>query len=171
MLKGEDIVVALALVGVGSGWTVRSLADSTGIPRSGVQRALVRLGKAGLLDERRRRVRALQLEEFVVHGVRYLFPPVLGGETRGVATAWAAEPLVGRVGSVVGSLPLVWPDPLGVVRGIELVPLHWAAVEGARRSPPLGELLVLVDGLRVGDARLRGIAAELLSDRLAAVAA
>ena len=166
MLKGEDIVLLLALAGRGAEWTVRGLEDHTSISRSVVHRALKRLDDAGLLDERRRRVNLAQAEEFVVHGLRYVFPPVVGGETRGVPTAWAAEPLASRIVSPPGELPPVWPQARGRVRGLALRPLHDAVPEAARRDPVLAERLALVDGLRLGDARIRGVAAELLAGNL-----
>jgi len=49
--------------------------------------------------------------------------------------------------------------------------LHEAVPEAARRDPQLGERLALVDALRLGDARTRGVAAELLSKRLGRLAA
>ena len=33
------------------------------------------------------------LEEFLIHGVKYVFPAERGGTTRGIPTAYAAEPL------------------------------------------------------------------------------
>ena len=42
MLKGEDIVVLLKLTADSPGWTVRSLEAEIGIPRSVIQRSLVR---------------------------------------------------------------------------------------------------------------------------------
>jgi DNA-binding transcriptional MocR family regulator len=169
MLKGEDIVVLLKLVDGPSDWTVRSLEAEIGIPRSVIQRALVRLEAAGLLGEGRRRVNVGRAEEFLVHGVKYVFPPVRGGETRGVPTAWAAAPLQeGLVDS--GELPPVWPDAMGAVRGIALEPLHESAPEISRRDPALAELLALTDGLRLGDARVRGLAEELLRARLSSAA-
>lgn len=167
VLKGEDIVVLLKLSGSAPNWTVRTLADETSIPRSVVQRALKRLAAAGLLDERRRRVNMSQSEEFLVHGLRYVFPAVLEGETRGTPTAWAAEPLVDQISSPPAELAPVWPDPRGERRGLALHPLHPAVVDAARRDPRLGERLALVDALRLGDARIRGVAAELLTERLA----
>ena len=150
---------------------MRTLADETSIPRSVVHRALRRLAVAGLFDERRRRVNASQAEEFLVHGLRYVFPAVLDGESRGIPTAWAAEPLARRIGSAPDDLPPVWPDAQAEGRGLALRPLHPAVPEAARRDPQLGESLALVDALRLGDARTRGVAAELLSKRLGGVAA
>jgi DNA-binding transcriptional MocR family regulator len=165
VLKGEDIVVLLKLVAEPPEWTVRSLSDEVGIPRSVVHRALRRLVDAGLLDQRRRRVNTSQAEELLVHGVKYFFPPALGGETRGVPTAWAAGALADRLAPPT-DLPPVWPDPMGKVRGIALEPLHESAPGIARRDPKLAERLALVDALRLGDARVRGLAADLLREQL-----
>jgi len=170
MLKGEDIVVLLKLAAESPDWTVRSLEAEIGIPRSVIQRSLVRLEKAGLLEEGRRRPNMGRAEELLVHGVKYVFPPVRGGETRGVPTAWAASPLQDRLADS-GGLPPVWPDPMGEVRGIALEPLHDSAPEISRRDPALTELLALTDGIRLGDARVRGLAEELLRARLGSAAA
>lgn len=167
MLKGEDIVLLLKLARDPSDWTVRTLAEETGIPRSVVHRALKRLTLAGLVDERRRRVNRSQAEEFLLHGFRYVFPPVLEGESRGMPTAWAAEPLASRVSSPSDGMTPVWPDARGQARGLAVAPLHEAVPIAARKDPELGERLALLDALRLGEARVRGIAAKLLAERLA----
>lgn len=169
MLKGEDIVVLLKLTADPPSWTVRSLEAELGIPRSVIQRSLVRLEQAGLLEQGRRRANNGCAEEFLVSGLRYVFPPVRGGETRGVPTAWAAPPLQDKLANS-GELPPVWPDPLGSLRGIALEPLHDSAPGISRRDPALAELLALTDGLRLGDARVRGLAEELLRARLRSAA-
>jgi hypothetical protein len=165
MLKGEDIVVLLKLTTDPPAWTVRSLEAEIGIPRSVIQRSMVRLAQAGLLEEKRRRVNVGRAEELLIHGVKYMFPPVRGGETRGVPTAWAAPPLQDELANS-DELPPVWPDPMGRVRGIVLEPLHDAAPEISRRDPALSERLALIDGIRLGDARVRGLAEKLLRKRL-----
>lgn len=170
MLKGEDIVVLLRLMAGSPSWTLRSLEAEIAIPRSVIQRSLVRLERAGLLEDRRRRVNVGRVEELLVHAVKYMFPPVRGGETRGVPTAWAAPPLRDKLVDS-GELPPVWPDPMGSVRGIALEPLYASAPEISRRDPALSELLTLTDGLRAGDARVRSIAEELLRARLGSAAA
>ena len=169
MLKGEVVVLLLKLIGTGPDWTVRTLAEETQIPRSVVHRALGRLGAAGLLDARRRRVNVSQAEEFLVHAVKYLFPAALEGESRGIPTAWAAEPLRGELASPPDEMQPVWPDAHGRQRGLALQPLHPAVPAAARRDAALRERLALLDGLRLGDARVRALAADLLRDRLSAV--
>ena len=134
-----------------------------------IQRSLVRLEQAGLLEEGRQRVSVGRAEELLVHGVKYVFPPVRGGEARGVPTAWAAPPLQDRLADS-GELPPVWPDAMGNVHGIGLEPLHDSAPEISRRDPALMELLALTDGIRLGDARVRGLSEELLRARLSSAA-
>ncbi len=155
----------LKLARIAPGWTIRSLADEVGIPRSAVHRALVRLDTSGLTMAQGRRVNAPAAVEFLVHGLRYVFPPQFGGPARGMPTAWAAEPLVTELAPQEGDPP-VWPDPLGSTHGIALAPLHSVAPALSRADPPLAESLALIDGLRIGDARTRGLAADLLRDRL-----
>jgi hypothetical protein len=165
VLNGQDIVVLLKVVGVPPGWTVRSLAEDLHMTHAGVHRSLKRLDASGLFDLARRRPNLSQVEEFVVHSVRYLFPPRMGGETRGIPTAWAAPPLL-DVLAPQSDMPPVWPDPQGRDRGIALEPLHPAVPESARRDTGLGERLALVDALRLGDPRVRRVATELLAERL-----
>ena len=165
MLNGQDIVVLLKLAGQVEDWTVRSLEADLGIPRAGVHRSLQRLSAAGLYDLERRRTNLSQAEEFLVHAVKYLFPPEMNGESRGVPTAWAAPPLADQL-APPSDLPPVWPDPQGRERGLAVTPLHPAVPELARRDPELAERLALVDAIRMGDARVRGLAAEILVQRL-----
>jgi hypothetical protein len=166
VLNGQDVIVLLKLAGEDQEWTVRSLEAELGIPRSGVHRSLQRLSAAGLYDLTRRRTNVSQAEEFLVHAVKYLFPPEMKGETRGVPTAWAAPPLADELASP-SDLPPVWPDPQGRQRGIAVSPLHPAVPELARRDPELAERLALIDAIRMGDARVRRLAIKLLGQRLA----
>jgi hypothetical protein len=163
-LKPQDIVVLLKVVGLAPGWTIQGLASELELGVSSVHRSLSRLQAAGLLD-RERRVNAAQAQEFIEHGLRYVMPPVFKGEARGIPTAGAAQPLRARLAPSDAPSP-VWPHPHGRDRGIALEPIHPTVPEAAVRDSSLGELLALVDALRIGDARLRALAAEELRNRL-----
>jgi hypothetical protein len=165
MLKGEDVVLLLKLTHMNSGWTVRTLEQETTIPRSVVQRSIKRLGEVGLFDPRRRVPNLAQAEEFLVHAVKYVFPGVVSGESRGVLTAWGAQPLAGKLALSANEQLPVWPSAQGDTRGLALNPLHPAVVEATKRDQLLHEQLALVDAIRIGDARIRGLAAELLVER------
>jgi hypothetical protein len=163
MLRGDDVIVLLDLLGGDDRPTVRVIAARTGLPLATVHRALGRLAAARLVDDARRPVRA-NVAEFLAHALRYLLPAVPGGEVRGTPTAWAAAPLAAEI-AADDPLPPVWPDPDGGVRGLAVAPLHPAAVRAARTNPELAARLALVDAIRIGDARVRGVATRLLLAR------
>jgi hypothetical protein len=107
------------------------------------------------------------LKLFLVHGVRYCFPPIRGEMTRGMPTGYAAPPLAGKILGV-DEPPPVWPNKNGQVRGMTFQPLYPTAPEAAARNPKLYELLVLTDALRGGSARERFIAQQEIEMRFAA---
>lgn len=166
MLKAQDIVVLLKVAVAPEGWTFAVLADQLGMSTSAVHRSLERSEVSGLYDAGRRKVRVRELKEFLKHGVKYAFPPVRGGEARGMPTAWAAGPLVGEIASSDRAAP-VWPDARGLARGIALSPLHPSAPAAARQDPVLYGLLTLVDAIRIGGARERSLAGKWLDKLLA----
>lgn len=165
MIKGQDVLILLKLLGEHDRWTVRSLGDSLDIDPAGVHRALKRLEQAGLVDVGDHRVNRSNAEEFLIHGLKYLFPARQEGLSRGVPTAWAAPPLSHELVQV-DEPPPVWPDPRGERRGVALQPLHEKAVDVARRDPALAEKLALLDAIRLGDGRVRSLAAKRLRERL-----
>ena len=166
VLREVDIVVLLGLLRHSAGgWTVRSLAKELGLPSASVQRSLDRLAATPAFDARRRRVSLGACEELFDHALRYLAPATAEGETRGLGTSWAVAPLSEHL-ALGSELPPVWPDPHGELRGLEVRPLHPAVVPLARADPQMHELLALIDALRMGDTRTRGLAVELLRARI-----
>lgn len=89
------------------------------------------------------------LEEFLVHGLKYAFPPEHGDVTRGVPTSYAAEPLRSEL-SLSNDLPPVWPWPEGDTRGVGLEPRYKRVPQAALRDSDLYQLLALVDAIRDG---------------------
>ena len=114
------------------------------------------------LDDRLNRSALL---EFLLHGVRYVFPAEKGSPTRGVPTSYAAAPLRKSIADA-GELPPVWPYADGPVRGYSFTPLHKNVPQAALEDVRLYELLALVDALRDGRARERELAVKELTKRL-----
>lgn len=166
-VRPADLLILLGLLrpDLPEDWSVRSLAGELHLPQAAVQRSLGRLGETPAYDPRRKRVSRSAAEELFAHAVPFIAPARLGAPTRGVATAWAAAPLSAQL-SESGELPPVWPDAHGEIRGLAVVPLHDAVPDLARDDPWMYEALALVDGVRIGDARVRGLAHELLQARL-----
>jgi hypothetical protein len=168
VLKGQDIVVVIHLLEAPAEWTLRELGGELGLVSAPMHRSLGRLAEAGLYDAPRRRVVTAAAEEFLIHGVPYVFPVRPLGESRGVPAAWAALPLSELLASG-DPLPPVWPAPNGKVRGLALEPLHPSALRAAAHNPATAERLALVDALRagkIGGTRVRSLAARELRRRL-----
>jgi len=163
-LKPQDIVVLLLVASLGDrDWTYAQLAESTGLSTSQVHRSLQRAAGADLFAAARRAVHKRNLLEFLSHGIRYAFPAVVGPRQRGVPTAHSAPPLSEQV----AGLPVaVWPAAHGEATGDAVQPLHSAALTISMESPAVYDLLALVDAVRVGRARDRAIAIQLLAERL-----
>ncbi len=105
------------------------------------------------------------LEEFLLHGLKYVFPAEYGQVVRGVPTSLAALPLKKEISSG-DDLPPVWPWPEGDTRGVSLEPLYKSAPRAALRDSALYELLALVDAIRSGRARERKSAERHLVRKL-----
>ena len=169
MLKPQDIVVVLKLLEYPKGERppLSHIAQELRLSASEVHAAIRRSQAAQLLlPAEAGGVPAVKnIEEFLLHGVRYVFPAERGGPTRGVPTSYAAPPLSGHVSSG-GEPPPVWPHPEGAVRGIELKPLYAKVPHAALKDPFLYECLALVDALRNGRVRERRIAGRELQARL-----
>ena len=168
MLKPQDVMVALKIAaGKGEPWTYASLGASLGMSASGVHESVQRASKAGLLTPDERRPVKSALIEFLVHGLKYAFPPERGRATRGMPTSTSAPPLSERL-AAGDEPPLVWPDREGTVRGESLEPLYASAPQAAASDPKLYALLAVTDALRVGTAREREVAGAALRELLAA---
>jgi hypothetical protein len=163
-------VVVLKLLGfTGKRPPFSQIAKELCLSVSEVHAAVKRAQSARLLHgpELGDRPNGKALEEFLVHGVKYVFPAHHGAMTRGLPTSYAAEPLRRYIRAGDEPLP-VWPDPSGPLRGIAFEPLYRNVPEAAKRDSHLYELLALVDAIRDGRARERKLAEKELVTRLRA---
>ncbi len=166
MVKAPDIYVLSGLLAQDERWSYRSLAERLRVPHPVVQRALERAQGADLCSADRREVHLPHFEEFALHALRFVTPAELGALVPGVPAAWAAEPMASAIRSSAEEPPPVWPSADGRVRGQAIEPLHRAAPQAVEDWSELGEILSLLDSLRVGDARVRSVAGGFLSRRL-----
>lgn len=165
MLKPQDIYILLKLVAEGdSDWSYGSLAYQLGMSASEVHAGIKRAIAAKLFDPHRKMPNMKALEEFIIHGVKYAYPPELGGLTRGIPTSYAAPPLNKAIVPPKEEPP-VWPDPEGQVLGFAFSPLFRSVPKAVAADPQLYELLALVDAVRGGRARERSLAIDELRER------
>lgn len=163
-LKPQDIAVLLRIVAHPGRWTIAGLARDIFLSASEVHAALSRAAAARLYDTQSRKVRIESLEEFMAHGIQYVFPATKGEVTRGMPTSIAAPPLAFNHFDEPDLAP-VWPHPMGLKRGYAVEPLYRRAADAAAADHEFYELLTLADALREGSPRVRKIAIDELKIR------
>ena len=133
MLKPQDIVVLLKIRGLNGQWTYSELAQSLKMSSSEVHAALKRCSISGLYNNKKRKVLKPLLEEFLIHGLKYVFPTQPGAIVRGMPTAHSAEPLKKLL--VTNNLDVyVWTEGSGKIKGQEIKPLYPSVPEAVKEG-------------------------------------
>lgn len=165
MIKPQDILTLLKIVSLGyEPWTQVQLAEGLKISPAEVSNVFDRLVEAGFVNQSKDRINKQALKEFLVHGLKYTFPPKVGAKTRGIATAHSASPIKEHIHE--GEDNFVWPYYKGTKRGLQIEPLYKTVPEVVGGDAALYELLVIVDTLRIGRAREIEVAVAQLDKRL-----
>lgn len=169
MLKPQDVVLALKLVCKdGYSWSQASLASELAMSASEVNAGLKRLALATLVephaDGRRCTIIRPALREFLIYGLKYVFPAEKGAPAIGMPTANAGYPLK-EFSNSEQTLP-VWPVKGGKVKGFSLKPLYPTVAKAAQNDSELYAYLVLVDALRDAESEQAEVAQIMLRDRL-----
>jgi hypothetical protein len=169
-MKSQDIVVALKIaVSLKENFTYSIAGGSLGLSASRVHASVQMLVSSRLAVGNTREgitINRARLLELIVYGVPYFFPPVIGGPTRGVPTISGLQEMKEQfVASEENNY--VWPDANGEDRGYALAPLHSCVLKAIRGDEELYRTLMAVDVLRVGSARERDFAVNLLRKMLA----
>ena len=167
MLRPVDIPVLLKLTLPGAPeMSFQQLASDMNLSSSEVHGSFKRARLSGFFaHDASKSVNRTALLEFLEHGLRYAFPAERGDLSRGIPTAYAAEPLRSALGQSADPPP-VWPYVHGKVRGYSFVPLYKHAAVAALKDAKLYELLSLVDALRDGRIRERTLAMAALKARI-----
>lgn len=168
-LKPQDLLLLLKVAAhPPRRWTYTALGEALAMSASEAHASVKRAVASGLAVAPSRSewspVRP-NLLEFMVHGVRYVWPAIPGPAKRGVPTAFGVEPLAGMLTVAPGEAP-VWAHPAGSAKGPTLSPLYRTAPQAALTDPALHRLLALLDALRTGRARERTLAATLMEAEL-----
>jgi hypothetical protein len=167
-LKPQDVLYLLKLIALGKKhWSFNRLAVDLGMSPSEVHAAAKRALAARLAVKEGENIwpNIRNLEDFLLHGIQYVFVPERGELNRGMPTAHAAAPMEAWFVED-NEPPPVWPDPKGEVRGESFSPLYKSVPVAAKNDPELYQLLTLVDAVRGGRARERDIAKKELKKRL-----
>lgn len=150
-------------------WTYASLSKQLGISASECNEAVKRCTRSGLLRIPRTSPQPMPvanaLLEFLIHGLKYMFPAEEGTLARGIPTGFGAPILEGKLLSS-GEHVHVWPDARGRQMGLTLQPLHKAVPLAVRYDVELYGLLALVDAIRFGRIREVKMASAMLTQEL-----
>ena len=168
-LKPQDLAVLFKLVALGGQWLpYQAMAKQMYLSQFETHAAMQRLVACRLArTDEEGSVRPIMqvLHPFVFYGAAYVYPAVRTEITIGFATAYGAAPMKEHV-LYADEFPPVWPHPEGTVRGMGLLPLYANAPLAAREDNTLAQMMTLFDALRIGQAREREKAGELLALRL-----
>lgn len=188
MMKSQDVVVLLKLASLedeakdtghdppplepAAGedpYSVRALEAALGISKTEISASLQRSIASGLAIKDRKTGRPKpsrrHLREFIVHGLKFVFPAKPGAMQRGLPTAFAAPVLRESLHSA-GSLIWVWPYAHAKEMGQSVHPLFKSVPQACEKDKRLYAYLALVDAIRIGNQRESKHAADLLAKRL-----
>lgn len=163
-MRPQDVVVLLKILLVGSdAWTQSFLAQSLCMSQSEISASITRSTYARLLFAKGRQVQRQALMDFIQYGLAYSFPQQPGAVQRGIPTAHSAAPLRDEI---LSEEKYVWPSAKGSDRGHTIMPLYPGVVQAVQMDSSLYELLALLDAVRVGRARERNMALDILKKKL-----
>ena len=164
MIKRQDVVVLTAIMGSAVQLPYAELAEKAQLSVSETHAAVKRLQESSLVNGERKVIRRNAVE-FLVHGLKYMFPmKSTGGYNVGMPTSYAA-PIAEDEFASVGSVP-VWTNSKGNVEGIGFNPIYPTAPKAAEADRGMYNRLALIDMLRGGRLRERKYAEAKLMEML-----
>ena len=142
----------------------KTIAYKLQMSEAEISESLRRSEYAGLIEDKfSKSVNQKAILEFLIYGIKYVFPTHPGAMVRGIPTAHSAMPMKDKI---VSDEIFVWEHPEGTVRGQAIEPLYHTVPKIVEEDPKLYELLALVDCIRTGTSRINNIATEELENRI-----
>jgi len=164
--KNAEKIIPIAQA---SRYTARGLAEELGVGKTEVNKSINRSLSVGLIRRDRKtghpKANLKALTEFIIYGLKYVFPAKPAEIVRGIPTAFAAPILQGQL-MTAGEMIFVWPDARGKSKGQSITPLFKSVPLAVKQDPRLYEYLALVDAIRLGRSREAHIAEQRLKERL-----
>lgn len=159
-VKPQDVAVVLKILSLGDqAWRQIDLANQLELSQGEIAKALGRLQSVGLISGKR--LNRSACEEFLIHGVKYMFPQVLGPLEEGIPTAMSFPKHRQKLARTEDDI-FVWPMLGGGVRGQMIQPLYKRFPEAARKDEKLYSLASAIEILRMGRAREREFAEKYI---------
>ena len=163
-MRPQDVVILLKVATYGDNdWYMKDIANDLLISPSEVSESLNRSVLAGLISNNKKRLMKSALYDFIVYGLKYVYPAKAGSLVRGIKTSHCAPPLSDEI---LSDEICVWPYVEGDIRGFAIEPLHPNVPKACLKDSRLYELLALVDAIRIGSKREYNFAINELKRRL-----
>lgn len=168
-MKAQDILVLIKIFLKEPGsWSMARLAHELYMSSSEIHAGIKRLKASRLVVESMDFKGVIanpgNMEEFFIHGLKYVFPAEVGKEVRGMPTSHSAKPLSEEIASENDIM--VWPYEFGNARGKSISPLYRSAPKAAELDEDFYKILVLLDGIRIGKNREHNLSVEILRKKL-----
>jgi predicted transcriptional regulator len=159
-MRPQDVAILLKIALQGKAkWKMVTLAEAMEISVSEVSESLNRSRIAGLIDFKKQAVARQNLWEFMVHGVKYVFPAETGALVRGIPTAHSHPQVRDRFS---GNLQYVCRDSEGDTFGLAISPFYARQASAMRKDQVFHKVMAMVDLLRIGKLREQKMAMEEL---------
>jgi hypothetical protein len=162
-LKAQDILLLLKMLSYKEKyWRIVDFANELAISASEISMGLERLKFCGLINSDKRKLYPAAVLEFLIHGLKYVFPAHLGTITRGIPTAHSHA----SNKKFISDIAYVWPSEEGDIKGVGISPLYESVPHAVQSDKKLYFLLSLIDLLRVGRVREQNYAKKELEKEL-----
>lgn len=155
-LKPQDVLMLLKII-VAPKLSQKDLAFSLEVSPAEISHGLKRLKVSKLLTSDGF-VNKEACIEFLIHGVKYVFPSEFGPNSIGIPTSFA-RPGFKFVRFKKDEI-YVWPHPEGEIKGITLRPFHPSIPNACLKDEGLYTLASLIEMVRSGRVREQQIAAK-----------
>jgi predicted transcriptional regulator len=163
-MRPQDIVILLKIITYGNNhWYIKDIANELFISQSEVSESLNRSVLAGLISGNKKRVMKSALFDFLICGLKYVYPVKPEAMLRGIKTSHSVLPLSREI---LSEEIYVWPYAEGDTRGFAIEPLYSNVPKACLKDDKLYELLALVDAIRIGNKREFNLAVTELKQRL-----
>jgi len=177
MLKPQDILVLVRLLIARKRQEVVSypqLSLWTGLSASETHAAVKRATACGLLTGIQANGAGTfpwspapaACQEFLLHGLKYVFPLETGAVQRGIPTGTSAPGMNEGAQSLLEGDAWVWPHAEGTEKGIGIVPLYRTVPQVVGADTMLHQALAALDLLRCPSHRPRRLGEDWLKDNL-----
>jgi len=150
-MRPHDIAILVKVfINQGQFWYIKDIAFEMQISQSEFSESLHRSWYAELLDDRKQNVLVTNFYEFLIYGLRFVFPQRPGEIVRGIPTAHS-HPEIRMM--FLSDIKYVWPDAGSKEMGFLVEPFYIKQTKAVQQDPELYRILSLIEILRVGNAR------------------